>query len=1007
MCDPGEIIEDTIDAVTGVVDFVVDLVVDFVGWLNPIPEVPDFGDNQQDINARGVLINKISANAHIPIVYGTRKVGGNVVFLETSGTDNEFLYMALILSEGEIDGITKIFVNDNEVTFSGAFADNTQRTVASSDANYFKAPDDDSSAESLITVEPHFGLDSQSASSLLSGLSSWTSNHRLRGLAYLAIKFKWNADAFGSLPTVNAIIKGRKVYNPNLDSTVTGGSGSHRKDDSTTWEYSDNGIYQMLDYLRNERFGMGIPNSYFDSNFADWQVAGDVCDADITPFSGASAIDLMDSHPVVDTSRKAIDIVQDFVKGTRSYLNFTGGKYNVLVETSGSATISLDEDNIIGGISVGSKNKNSRYNRVIVNFTNPDKNYQSDTAQFPPVDETGLATADQHATMKTEDGGLLLEQKFDFPMLVNPHQAQEMAEIILRRSRSSLDVSLKADANALELAIGDIVNITHVTPGFSAKPFRVQGMSINTDHTVSMQLSEHQDSYYAFGTQVAPATIPDTTLPNPFSVQPPASVTLDDELIEYADGIVITRLLITVGASPDKFVDNYEVQIKQTLDQNGAAVTDSFREIATGKILSYQHLNVIDEATYQIRVRAVNTIGAKSTFVSATRKIVGGVEAPSNVEDFAVEMHGQQYMKLTWTPPSQNSDLDISFYEIRYQNVLTGANWLNSTNLVRCPRRKCDNAIVPARTGSYLIKAVDKNGNSSAEATIVATNISGIQAYNTVTNFTETPNIFTGADNMDASLPLAVKIDPSGDTVITLDTVTNFDDTVGNFDSPTGDFELGGTDTTSNPNFNDKNRDAKGFYNFDNSISLSQIYDGNVEPTITLDSENPYDLFDSGRGALFFDSAKAPFDGTEQLHAFHRIQIATSNTSLANCTSFSDITQSATFKFKFAKFRLKLSNDDNQTSSNVKSIGIKLNMEDRLFSENNVATSSGSKTITFTNPFFEVPAIGIAAQNMQTGDVFTISSKSVNGFTIAFVNSSGSAVDRTFDYIAKGFGLQS
>ena len=65
--------------------------------------------------------------------------------------------MALVLSEGEIDGITKIFVNDNEVTFSGAFADNTQRTVASSDANYFKAPDDNSSAESLITVEPHFG----------------------------------------------------------------------------------------------------------------------------------------------------------------------------------------------------------------------------------------------------------------------------------------------------------------------------------------------------------------------------------------------------------------------------------------------------------------------------------------------------------------------------------------------------------------------------------------------------------------------------------------------------------------------------------------------------------------------------------------------------------------------------------------------------------------------------------------------------------------------------------
>ena len=64
-----------------------------------------------------------------------------------------------------------------------------------------------------------------------------------------------------------------KVYNPNLDSTVTGGSGSHRKDDSTTWAYSDNPVYQLLDYLRNDRFGMGIANSYFDSNFADWQTA--------------------------------------------------------------------------------------------------------------------------------------------------------------------------------------------------------------------------------------------------------------------------------------------------------------------------------------------------------------------------------------------------------------------------------------------------------------------------------------------------------------------------------------------------------------------------------------------------------------------------------------------------------------------------------------------------------------------------------------------------------------
>ena len=163
--------EEIADFVEDIVDVFVDIVEDFVGWLIPMPDIPDFGDLQADQNAKGVLVNKFSSNAHIPIVYGTRKVGGNVVFLETSGTDNEFLYMAIVLSEGEINDISSIFINDSQVTWSGDIADNTQITVASSDANFF----DSTNSESLITCEPHFGTDSQNASSLLSTLSSWTS----------------------------------------------------------------------------------------------------------------------------------------------------------------------------------------------------------------------------------------------------------------------------------------------------------------------------------------------------------------------------------------------------------------------------------------------------------------------------------------------------------------------------------------------------------------------------------------------------------------------------------------------------------------------------------------------------------------------------------------------------------------------------------------------------------------------------------------------------------------
>jgi len=964
---------------------IVKIVEEAISWLIPMPEIPDYGDNLPEQNAKGVLVNKTSSNAHIPVVYGTRKVGGNVVFLETSGTDNTYLYMAIVLSEGEITDINQIYVNDNLVTWSGDLADNTQVTVNSSDANYYK------DSESLITVEPHFGSDSQTASSLLSTLSSWGSNHRLQGLSYLALRFTWNSDAFGSIPTVHSVVKGKKVYNPNLDSTKTGGSGTHREDTSSTWEYSDNAVYQLLDYLRNDRYGMGIANSYFDSNYADWQTAGDVCDTDITPYSGASAIDLMDSHAVIDTSKKAIDNVKEFLKGCRGFLNYTGGAYKILIETTGSASISLTEDNIINGINILSKNKNSRFNRVIVSFINPDKNYQSDEAQFPPVDETGLASADQHANLLSDDGGILLEGRFDFPTLNSPYQAQEMAEIILRRSRSSLDVSLKADATALDLSVGDIVNITHATPSFSAKPFRVAGITLNEDLTTDLQLTEHQDSYYTFGTQQEVATIPDTTLPNPFSVLPPASLTLSDTLVVYNEGTAITRLDILVGASTDQFVQYYQVEVKLSTDSD-------FFVLSKGTQLNYEMLNVIDDSTYDVRVKAINSLGASSTYTSASRKIVGATEPPQDVQNFSVNMQGSNQMQLNWDAVS---DLDISYYEIRYQNVTASAQWNKSVNWLQVPRTSGTTITTNARTGSFLIKAVDKLGNESNNETIIYSNISSLPAFTNINTLNE--DLTLGTYDDDVALT-----DSSGTNSIVLDTITNFDDTIGNFDSVQGNFDLGGTDSTSNPNYFNANIDNEGFYTLNQTLSLDAIYDVSFTKNITIDQiEDPYDLFDDGRGASLFDDAPAPFDGNDPTNATVNLQIATSNTSLNNATEFFNMNTTTTFKGRYFKFRLRLANANNKTRAFVSAMSISVNMEKRIESENDVVSGTGTYVITFGKPFYATPAIGISAENMASGDFYTISSKSKTGFSIAFTNSSSSGISRTFDYVAQGYGLQS
>ena len=135
-------------------------------------------------------------------------------------------------------------------------------------------------------------------------------------------------------------------------------------------------------------------------------------------------------------------------------------------------------------------------------------------------------------------------------------------------------------------------------------------------------------------------------------------------------------------------------------------------------------------------------------------------------------------------------------------------------------------------------------------------------------------------------------------------------------------------------------------------MSLPAIYDGTVKPTLTLDFENPYDLFDAGRGYAYFEDAKAPFDGSEPSHAFHKLQMASSTTSLGGATVYSDISSSATYAFRYAKFRLRLTNDDNKTSSNITQLKVKLALENRNAKGNDIVSGASTKAVVFANAFY-------------------------------------------------------
>ena len=514
-----------------------------IGWLfsrTLKPEVPDFGTNDFEETERGILVNKQSNNASIPVIYGERLVGGTRVFIETSGTDNTYLYVALVLSEGEVNSIEEIRVDDKVVTFDGALTHGTVREVASSDGNFYK------DSTSHIQIQAFLGKDDQVASSVLSTLSSWGSNHKLSGICYLALRFKWNQDIFGGIPQVQAKVKGKKIV--TLASNLS----------EQTASFSTNPAFCLLDYLRNERYGKGIATTDIDlQSFYD---ASQVCVTQVTPFSGGSDINIFDCNAVIDTSKKVLDNVRDIVRGMRGYLPYVQGKYKLVIETTGTASVSLNEDDIIGGYALASPTKNSKFNRVIVSYINPDRNYQVDEVQFPPIDDSGLASADQHATMKTADGGFLLENRSDFRTITSTYQAEEMAEIILRRSREALGLSINCNFKAYELHIGEIVNVSLTSLGFSNKAFRVITMIFNEDYTISLNLVEYQASHYTWASKTQVSSTPSTNLPTPFTIQPPASITLSDEMIEYADGVVLTRLNIVIGASPDSFVQYYQVE---------------------------------------------------------------------------------------------------------------------------------------------------------------------------------------------------------------------------------------------------------------------------------------------------------------------------------------------------------------------------------------------------------------------------------------------------------------
>lgn len=83
---------------------------------------------------------------------------------------------------------------------------------------------------------------------------------------------------------------------------------------------------------------------------------------------------------------------------------------------------------------------------------------------------------------------------------------------------------------------------------------------------------------------------------------------------------------------------------------------------------------------------------------------------------------------------------------------------------------------------------------------------------------------------------------------------------------------------------------------------------------------------------------------------------------------------------------------------------LSIDMPDRLISEKDLTVPTGGLRVNFSPRYKSLTGVAISAQDLSTGDYYQIISKDETGFDISFKDASGSAISKTFDYVATGYG---
>lgn len=634
----------------------------------------------------GFVQNNVGSALDHAIVYGETKVGG-VIFYGATSNDETILHRMLAVAGHEIDSYVSFYLNDEEITIGEDGVCTAPARFADKVYIEAKLGTDDQTAVDLFgfyrTVYEYdeegnvIGQSEVAVDVVLDeDADNWTDQHRARGIAYIYSALKFDQEAFpNGVPTLTAVIKGKKIYDPRSSITA----------------WSDNSALCLRDYLTAD-FGLSCNNDEIDDvSFAD---AANDCDENIG-LTGGGTEKRYTANGTFTTASNPSDVITQMLTSMAGIIWYSQGEFGVRAGTWDAPTLSFDENDLIGPIEVVTRmSRRDQINEVHGIFRGVESNYQQ--TDYPAV-TSSVFLAEDNNQKSTLDLAL--------PFTDTSSRAQRIAKIALYRQREQLRVNVTMGLSGFKAKIGDIIQLTNTRMGWSSKTFEVTDWSfaLNDDggFETSLALSEISEGVFEWDAEEQEFLQNNTVLPSPYSVAS-VGLTISNELRKTRQSVVGILLAQVTSGTPTR-VASVELQFKLSSEDDTA-----WRTSSTGPLGRLEIVNLIDGETYDFRVRALSPLGLYGDYTTVTNQTFTPFAAPpQDVTDFRYSF-SRGNLIMSWTPVP---DLDASYYEIRHSSATSGATFDTSGVIATSIAHPTSTFVYTARAGTYFIAAVDRSGN--------------------------------------------------------------------------------------------------------------------------------------------------------------------------------------------------------------------------------------------------------------------------------------------------------